>query len=1024
MAGGGLKNADIMHYATVTLDNVTGNVSYARGGNDAHEYKYTLTTVGGVETLYDSSYAYNGAAAGTLTVNHGGGLTVSGLSCYSKITMNGGKLKGNIESGFSEKNTMAEKRTSDTKKDIQNLSSSSYVSHGLTGSVSLTDVDGAAANIYDYQTIVLDGTTVNGIYNSAYVTSNASSAELADGGYTPLKSAWITSRTSAPTTVLTLKNGAGVTSDALGIKTLNLDSWTFVGSAVDMVGSKYLDSASYSSNGGKFTSVYVNQKTSSACGAVTAGVYANTGNILGAAKVTATSATFGNLTGGTFTSDYKLTLTNVSSSFVEGSTSSAAATATFTGGGAGTLVGYGNVKLNSAANIDSASAGNTKMSYSDTSATASYSQSYSSEYNVTGALTAALGAAVNYNAVGYATVTLDSASIGGDVGNAREKDTEELKKNFTSDGSVLTNQTYTSEYVYAPAVTLTLKNAGAYVIGDAYGIKTLSLGSGNVAVYGDVDMESYNSKITDKITYNQKTGVYEEKREVFIKQSAAGTVTAVDYAVLDGYVTGAAKVTLTDTWLSSDTAATNVTESRSMVVRGPVVSGSFNASAWVGLDHATEVTSQLVSSGGAAGNFTLTRGQAEGIRGYAAVKLTGATVGHAFAGTHKDTATNVYKNGIDTLTSVYSSGVVGTLTANSVSFTDTTVAVTGFATVTLTDCDGAGGAFYGGSYEQTMSGIGNGVTYAAASTYAYNHAVTDYVDKAAGTLTALRTNLGGNVYDYATVNLTDCTGDGVSATYNSSVKTTVTLGGSNTFTNAVYGFNTVTVKNGETAADGFGGTDGNDTFTVNAGAAVQTGYWYSTGGEDKAVINGALRLLGTTFENVGGTLSVSGSGIIAVQDSDYNTVKAKLNAPGVTVKGVELVAAGASDSTVAAIRTKKEELADDTAKGARKYDGNNDLNGWLSSEVNVLTGKFADLVDWIKFNNEDTCDYAVKLDDPGRHGDVTVEVWKGGTKLQDVAWTGGKFDIDETGFAAGAEYQLKLSIAENKAALAYSVLKS
>ena len=1024
MAGGSLKNAVIMNYATVTLDDVMGNVVAAMGGNNSREYKYTLTTVGGVETLYDSSYAYNGAAAGTLTVNYGGGLTISGISCFSKVTMNGGKLKGDITSGWSEKATQAQKQTSDTKKDIQNISSSSYYTQSLTGNVTLTDVDGDAASIYDYQTIMLDGTTVKAVYNSVYVISNASSAELSDGGYTTLKSASLMSRSSTPTTVLTLKNGASVTSDAFGIKTLSLDSGTFVGSTVEMVGSRYYNSDSYTSKGGKFTSTYVYQDTSSACGAVTAGVYAYTGNISGAAKVTGTSAVFGDLTGDTLTSESKETTTNVSSSYSETMTSSAAATATLTDGGAGKLVGYGNVKLNSAAYIDSAAAGNSKWTYSETSATALYSRSHLSEYNVAGALTMAPDTAVNYNVWGYATVALDSAAIGGAVGGAREKMSEDLKKTFTSDGSVLTNQTYTSESVSAPGVTLTIKNAGAYVGGNVSGIKTLTLGAGNVGVYGNVDMTSFNSKITDKITYNQKTGVYEEKREEFRKESAAGTITAVDDAIIDGDVTGAAKVTLTDAWLSSDTIASNFTESRTLIVKGPVVSGNFDSSAWVGLDHATEVTSQYVSSGAAAGNFTLTRGQAAGIEGYAAVKLTSATVGYAFAGTHKDTETNVYKNGIDTLTSTYSSGVVGTLTATSVSFTDTTATVSGFATVTLTDCDCAGGNFYGGSYEETTSGTGNGVTYAAASTYASNHAATNYMTKAAGTFTALRSDLGGSIYDYATVTLTDCTAGGISATYDSSVKTTLTLGGSNSFTNTVYGICNVTVKNGETAADGFGGTDGNDTFTVNAGAAVQTSFWYSTGGEDKVVINGTLRLLGTTIENAGGTLSVSGSGIIAVKDSDFAAVLAQLNAPGVTVKGVELVAAGASESTVVAIRTKKEELADDTAKGARKFEGV-EMNGWLSSEVNVLTGKFADTVDWIKFKYEEFCDYAVKLDDSIRHNDVTVELYKGGTKIQDVAWTGGKFDIDEVGLAAGTEYQLKLSIApDNKAALAYNVTKS
>ena len=344
--------------------------------------------------------------------------------------------------------------------------------------------------------------------------------------------------------------------------------------------------------------------------------------------------------------------------------------------------------------------------------------------------------------------------------------------------------------------------------------------------------------------------------------------------------------------------------------------------------------------------------------------------------------------------------------------------------MTLTDCVGSGNVF-GGNYTEVYNGVGNGANFDTAKNDAESYALASASSKAAGTLTATRTTLYGGIYSMATVTLTDCSAGDVYAVFGD--KATLNLAGVNTIGDIGW-CTTVNVKSGETAMGSYGGTIGNDSFSVAAGAALTLSDWDFDDGSNKATVNGTVRLLGNLSNS--GKLAISGSGIVATTAANYATLMYDLehgNLGDVSISGsFEFINAGVKESTVRAVRTLKEELADNKASGARKLTGE-EITGWLSGEENKDQGKFADPEDWIKFQNDELGTFWVELDDSTRHDDVEVEVWKGGTEIAGaVTWLSGPkwFYIDNTAFAADAEYQLRLTTLTGKAALAYTFHKA
>ena len=1028
MNGGKLVNAALMSFATVTLDGVAGVVTEANALGSSGDTRTASTYIGVISSAEESSTAQVVSGVGTLTIANGGALVVSSIYGYNKIAVTSAKVNADITSGRAWKFTASEKTSSDGKADIQKYSLASATSSTVAGSVVLTGVT-MAGDISGYKTLTLDDTAVAGnIGGIDTVESDSVSNEYTDDWVTTLKFSQSYSSSATPNIALTLKNGATVGGAADGVKTLTL------GASAE-VGDVYMASESVRSN---YASTYDNKKyiESTACysssvsagaGTVTLAADAVAGNITGAAKVTATSATLGDLSYNSLCEEVKSSSYDSAGSattwYNYNMTSNTAATATLTSTYAGALVGYGNAKV-TACIINGAYAGSRKYSCYEMSSTQVYSSSGNGAYAPVGAFTGQ-GGTVNGGVDGYQTVSLDGTYVDGNIGASSLKTTENLKITYTSDGAQRIGQSYTREYTDSPTATLTLKNnAGTYY--NVSGFKTVNLAT-NAWINSAVCMSSYGEKEISNITSNAKTNLFEWNCQSSFSYGAPGTFTATGNSYIDKMIYGAAKVTLTDADAYSDVACDNTFESSSIVAKGEQLTAEAAGSP-VGLDskYATEWNERDIYGYFASGTFTLTRGMAQKVSGFTTVKLTSASIESAVADNSKRTLSHTFKNGTDLMTEVYSSGVAGTLTATDTTFAIGGVAISGYATVNLTRCVGYG-QIYGGIEESFGSGTGNAAYFSAAKGLAEADFTSTTVYKNGGKLTAVDTTTG-DICHFSTVDLKNCFAGDIYA--QDTDKSTVTFSGDN-YLGSLYYCTTVTVKNGETEVNKCIGTDGSDSVTVNAGTTLTVGGdWNFAGGDDKATINGIVRLLGTLGNS--DKLALTGSGIIAVTNANFNKITydwAFGYLGDLTGNGIFMfVNAGTTEGAVRAIRTQKEELADNTAKGARKLEAD-DMDGWLSGEESLASGKFADTVDWIKFKYEAGADWYADLEVNGRNGDLTVELYKGGTMIQDVAWNNysKKFDIDETALTAGTEYLLKLAIREdaaNKTALAYGFHKA
>lgn len=367
--------------------------------------------------------------------------------------------------------------------------------------------------------------------------------------------------------------------------------------------------------------------------------------------------------------------------------------------------------------------------------------------------------------------------------------------------------------------------------------------------------------------------------------------------------------------------------------------------------------------------------------------------------------------------------MAGTFTATDADFADGAT-IAGFATVKLTDAelvneeDGAI-EIRGGSTEFIRKGTGTGDTYGEAMTAAYEDAEenekTTY--KAMGTLTIADSDLGdSNIVDFATVSITDSLVGSISVNEENSAKATVTFAGSNDAGTVAY-INGVTVKNGDTAIDAYIGTAGNDTISVNAGAALTVDGTMNFGeGNDRATVNGVLRAVGW-IDEVTDSLAISGSGAVAVTGELYDAAKEAWR--NFSVAGsVELINAG-SETALRAIRTRKEELADNTASGARKLPGDDEveMNGWLSGVKD--NGQFEDLEDWISFKYQAGCAYDITCEEVES---FKVELCQGGKTIKNgIVENEGVFSVDTSKLSVGTDYQLRLTTEKGQEAFAYCV---
>lgn len=1064
MSGGVLSGGDIYEFATVTLNGVLGNVGRMDALNWTASRRFNYSSGGALlEESYVSRYA---AGVGQLTVNQGDSLKIKGINGYNKIAMTGGSITNGIDQGWVSRSYDSSRASYDSKAGTSKFSSNFINSSAFAGVVQLKSATVAAGGIYGYQKVTLDDSIVSGgigrldkgspapgpspapvpvdpVIYAPNFSSRYESAEYDNGGTRLVRSSSIDVSSSTATLELTLARGANVYGDVIGAKTIATSNGGIaqISGNVDMSGERKINSSSVTSDfkKGQATTISTSSYLHSATGTLTANGLFVTGDIVGAAKVTASVLWAGDIDGTTTSTYYKATygignsgaITQItgSSSFIQSATGAATLTS---GAVVGDLLGFGNVTAKEGVVIGNAN-GWTDKEVRSFSLTSNGGYASTTANHDVGNSFSAKNAHVSGGIFGYKSIVLEGYMTTVDAGIDAEQHKDSLVLSNTAVSGSVVGQNLTREHSNSIMGEITLKNA-AQVKGGAYGIRVANLTSGGIV--GEVAMSGWSEKETNKLTSNTKTKLFEQNWQVS-SGVAGGALTLNKGAYIStdagnalGGVYGAANVTVTDGDIEGDVYGCGKENySSSIVAKGTKIdSVSVLTEDTVNIDSesAVEWTEKYLHNNSAAGTFKLTGGFVDGaIENFATVQLRGeadyTSVGRAKGGAVVDSFSHVYKDGSDIYNSSYRKDVLGTLTATNVTFTDGSVLAEGFATVTLTGCTGLGGSIWGGNEEEMRRGVGEGANFAVASRAATGSAGLNGKYTAAGLVTLLSTELnGGSIINCATVTLGDCSVGNIDVYY--SGPATLTLNGSNNVGD-INGVTSLTVRNGVTNAGNCTGTAGNDNFTVNAGAALNLESCDFGSGSDKAVVNGLARLFGE-FANTD-QLAFSGNGNVAVTERNYITIQRAI-ASGtlgdVTFSGgIELINAGANEDLLYAIRTKKEELADNTAKGAVKFAGG-DLDGWLSGEEDADLGKFADTADWIKFKYDDDCDYSVALMDNYRHNDVQVEIWKG-SQLVDVAeWDNGVFEIDNDDLKNGVEYQLAIKMTNDSSALRYTFM--
>ena len=620
---------------------------------------------------------------------------------------------------------------------------------------------------------------------------------------------------------------------------------------------------------------------------------------------------------------------------------------------------------------------------------------------------------------GFATVVLDSATDAGGVNNffSSYDSKYDFKLEYDQAGK-LTKQIYSSGRSSFAKTELTLKN-GASVEHSVNGIKTLNVAAG-CTIGGSVGMRESKFAAIYNVTSNAKANLYEGKRKVESSYTDVGTVNVTDGQL--SHIYGAAKVTATDAVLG-DVTEYGSRYSSECTAQGPKIysAGGIN---YIDESKAVLLSSYLTNQTVAVGQATLTRTTAQELYNIANVKLNDAAVKRAEAVNEVVTETYDYKNGKLDHKRTSVADVTGTLTATDATFTDTGATVAKYATVTLTDCNFTGnGRIVGGRGETVSSGSVSGYTNYGDARAALTDDTTT-TNKVAGKLTATRSTLGA-IWSYAAVNLTDCTTLTID-NYGDTGKSTLTLAGDNvinaTTTYSIRNVTDVTVKSGSTTLSKvYNGGDDDNIITVNAKAELIAKGTVSFGsGNDTLTVNGAFRAAaGFDYNELE---KLSGSGLLALTTVTCKNVLDAIKNGSIKKSGnLEIVAAGDYEKDVLAVRTRKEELADNTAKGAQKhYSGT--TNGWLSAVEAPDVGKFADTEDWVSFKYEGG-DYKVTLTDNTRYADLTVELYngKGDTKISTATWNSSQKRFNLTGMAVGTDYQVHLAIKDGKRAMSYAL---
>ena len=588
---------------------------------------------------------------------------------------------------------------------------------------------------------------------------------------------------------------------------------------------------------------------------------------------------------------------------------------------------------------------------------------------------------------GYAAVTLDGARMTGGASTfvyaGAETRTYSLATEKDAYGN-FTSSVYTVSHKSDPNATISVSN-GANVEA-VYGVKTATIRQGGTA--GGLSCFATSSQTSE--TVSRKGAVYSDVRTYTWSDKAAATVTVSDSTVVG--ISGAGKVTATDSTVGY-LGSLNEEVSQKTQLTGAVADllntvlydddlGDLWA-AKINEDDSSKVVGNSTDTYSSTASVTLTRSDATGILGFGTVKLLdGSCVfGSVSCKTSRQVDKIIWDAGSYTMESTTTENVAGSLTAQKSSIDGY---VAGFASVTL---DGAAvnGDISGGKAVIVEKYEGMGADYSTAESSAVK--TEQVTETAAGTLKAVNSFVNGRIEDFKSV----------------------TFSGDSEVRGGIYGISgdreTVTV-----AAKSALTLSGN-AFLGEAGYEIDT-----------CTIAGTLRIAVDNAANFGCAVNkFSGKGTIAIQENDFVKISEQL-AP--VLGGQFDIVNGGNQYAVKAIRSRAEELADNTQKKATAMKAGTDVHGWLCSKDG--DGRFEDIEDWFSFARAKAgaaYEVLIELDESYRAGELHCSLWDGTNDISGdiIPELPGQYRIAADVLSQHASVQLRLFVAGDVSPISYSV---
>ena len=1033
----GSVDGGIAGFATVTAAQVTveggiaaGKFSYSSNGSESGKLADESEN-----TKY--SYTLSSSAAGTLNVSKDSVIN-SNITGFATVTLDDTEVNGYIYGGNTTDSYNS--NHSESNKNGYVESNSSKYSTKWNGTGKLEAEDGSVAGtIRGYATVTTDEVEISGglinvgsyTYNSSHDDSedtakskeqskNTMSLSMVSGGTATLK------ETTVGITEVDVQ-GLNAEGSVIGFATVTAEKTSFAGS---IIGGKKDSSSTetYSAAPNKDddiveTSTLVTKSSESATGkfTMTKGGFTDEEVKISGFQTVSLTTVAGEISNGITagisndTKDSKTTVIDddmIAKTYKKTNTESATGSLTISAGTTkdipeltvGMVKGFSKVSADygTIAGIDDGAAHKEdySLTFSKTEkkdATISSVKATITESNTAAGSVTLSGedTLVEGNILGYSSVTVNGAKVGGYLnGNTDSKNTT-VTAEADEDGYLSSNYTYT--YKKNPSMTLNLSNQ-AEIQGEGYttGVKTAVI---NRATAGNTYSFAINYKESSTLKF-VKDGEYSGTHDESWTETASGTYTLTSAVI--GTIEGAAKVTATDSQLGTlDSRALNETSKYQMV--GPEYSTTEIEFPEFDLEYAkfstdpidntaTKFTAKITETYSAKATATLEKSIVEGsIIGFGSVKLTKSDVAgniSAYAG-KLETSINYDKKKL-TETITETGDLTGSLTASKSAVLGN---ISGYNTVTLEKATVLG-AVTGGKTVTTTTLTGEGDTYGDA----YENAWEDPDDPettitAAGTLkTSGLTTIVGQVASFK------------SATFNGDA---TVLGG-------IYGITgekdtvTIAAKSGLTL-------QGTAVLGMKAEDAANT--------IDTVNISGVLRIAVADAEDF--TFSVNkftGKGAIAIQQDAFEDVRDALR-PYVGSQ-FEFINGG-DEYAVTAVRSSKEELADNQQSKATAMKVEDETHGWLSSQDDKNAGLFADTEDWYSFAKAKAgspYEVSILLDDAERVEDLQASLWSG----KQVIYGGleeidGGYLITEDVLSQYSSVQLKLSVGEEIDPLSYRV---